>query len=150
MINVNIEALLNEGFLISTDKSKLDSEVIWQYLTRSYWFTGVKKPLVEKLIKNSLCFGVFHQNKQIGFARMVSDFGTFAYLADVFILEEYRGKGLSKWLMSEIINHPELTGLRRIMLATRDAHGLYAQFGFKKLEFPDRYMEVYYPNAHLK
>jgi GNAT superfamily N-acetyltransferase len=81
---------------------------------------------------------------------MVSDFGTFAYLADVFILEEYRGKGLSKWLMSEIINHPELTGLRRIMLATRDAHGLYAQFGFKKLEFPDRYMEVYYPNAHLK
>lgn len=150
MISVNAETLLNEGFLISTDKTKLDNEVIWQYLTRSYWFKGVKKPLIEKLIKNSLCFGVYHQNKQIGFARIVSDFGTFAYLADVFILEEYRGRGLSKWLMFEIINHPDLKSLRRIMLATRDAHGLYAQFGFNKLEYPDRYMEVYYPDAHLK
>jgi GNAT superfamily N-acetyltransferase len=150
MISVNTETLLNEGFLISTDKTKLDNEVIWQYLTRSYWFKGVKKPLIEKLIKNSLCFGVYHQNKQIGFARIVSDFGTFAYLADVFILEEYRGRGLSKWLMIEIMNHPDLKGLRRIMLATRDAHGLYAQFGFNKLEYPDRYMEVYYPDAHLK
>lgn len=148
-MNTNYETLRNEGFFISDDKSKINSEVVWQYLTRSYWFTGVKKELIEKLIKHSHCFGVYFQNQQIGFARIITDYGTFAYLADVFILEEYRGKGLSKWLMHEIINHPDLQGLRRIMLATKDAHGLYEQFGFKPVQFTDRYMEIYLPDAHL-
>ncbi len=99
-------------------------------------------------IENSLCFGLYIEDKQIGFARVVSDFSTFAYLGDVFVLTEYRGKGLSKWLMKVMISHPELEGLRRWVLATKDAHGLYSQFGFHGLKFPERWMELPAPNAY--
>lgn len=120
-------------YLVTTDSSRLDVDVIYSYLSQSYWAAGIPRHIVEKSIDNSLCFGVFHQQAQVGFARLVTDMATFAYLADVFILPEYRGKGLSKWLMEVIHSHPELQTLRRWMLATRDAHGLYSQFGWVTL-----------------
>jgi N-acetylglutamate synthase-like GNAT family acetyltransferase len=118
-------------FLISTDRSKLDVDVIHKFLTRSYWATGIPRATVARSIENSLCFGVYDNSNQIGFARVISDFATYAYVADVFILEPYRERGLGKELMASIMAHPELQGLRRWSLGTRDAQGLYAQFGFK-------------------
>jgi GNAT superfamily N-acetyltransferase len=119
-------------FLISTDKSKLDLDVIHQFLSReSYWAAGIPRETVARSIENSLCFGVYDNARQIGFARVVTDFATYAYVADVFILERYRERGLGRELMSSIMCHPKLQGLRRWSLGTRDAQGLYAQFGFK-------------------
>jgi GNAT superfamily N-acetyltransferase len=118
-------------FLISTDRTKLDIEVVHQFLTRSYWAAGIEREMVVRSIENSLCFGVYDQARQIGFARVISDFATYAYIADVFIVEPYRRRGLAKELMATIMAHPELQGLRRWSLGTRDAQGLYAQFGFK-------------------
>jgi GNAT superfamily N-acetyltransferase len=118
-------------FLISTDRSKLDVDVIHGFLARSYWAEGIPRQTVMRSIDNSLCFGVYDNARQIGFARVISDFATYAYVADVFILEPYRGRGLGKELMASIMAHPDLQGLRRWSLGTRDAHGLYAQFGFK-------------------
>jgi N-acetylglutamate synthase-like GNAT family acetyltransferase len=118
-------------FLISTDRSKLDVDVIHRFLARSYWAEGIPRETVMRSIENSLCFGVYDNPKQIGFARVISDFATYAYVADVFILEPYRERGLGKELMASIMAHPDLQGLRRWSLGTRDAHGLYAQFGFK-------------------
>ena len=130
-----------EDFSISTDKTKLNIGVIYNYLSKeSYWAKNIPMQTVKKSIKGSCCFGVYHKSEQVGFARVVTDHATFGYIADVFILDEYRGKGLSKWLMETIMNHPELQGLRRWMLATRDAHGLYAQFGFLPLDKPERIM----------
>jgi GNAT superfamily N-acetyltransferase len=132
---------INGEFLISTDKSKLDIDVIHNYLSKeSYWAKNVPLEIVQKEIKGSFCFGIYYQQKQIGFARVVSDAAVFAWLADVFVLQEFRGKGLSKWMMRFILSHPELQGLRRWMLGTKDAHGLYEQFGFKELEDPKRIM----------
>jgi N-acetylglutamate synthase-like GNAT family acetyltransferase len=118
-------------FLISTDKSKLDLSVIHEFLSHSYWAAGIPRETVARSIENSLCFGVYDHARQIGFARVVSDFATYAYVADVFILEPYRDRGLGKELMASIMTHPRLQGLRRWSLGTRDAQGLYAQFGFK-------------------
>ena len=118
-------------FLISTDRSKLDVDVIHKFLARSYWAEGIPRETVVRSIENSLCFGVYDNARQIGFARVISDFATYAYLADVFILEPYRERGLGKELMASIMAHPDLQGLRRWSLGTRDAQGLYAQFGFK-------------------
>jgi N-acetylglutamate synthase-like GNAT family acetyltransferase len=118
-------------FLISTDRSKLDVEVIHKFLGRSYWAEGIPRETVMRSIENSLCFGVYDNARQIGFARVISDFATYAYVADVFILEPYRERGLGKELMASIMAHPDLQGLRRWSLGTRDARGLYAQFGFK-------------------
>jgi N-acetylglutamate synthase-like GNAT family acetyltransferase len=118
-------------FLISTDRSKLDVDVIHRFLARSYWAEGIPRQTVMRSIDNSLCFGVYDNARQIGFARVISDFATYAYVADVFILGPYRGRGLGKELMASIMAHPDLQGLRRWSLGTRDAHGLYAQFGFK-------------------
>ncbi len=129
-------------FLISTDRAKLDLDVIHKFLTRSYWAAGIPRATVARSIENSLCFGVYDNSNQIGFARVISDFATFAYVADVFILEPYRERGLGKELMASIMAHPQLQGLRRWSLATRDAHGLYAQFGFTALENPSRSMEI--------
>lgn len=129
-------------FLISTDRAKLDLDVIHNFLTRSYWAAGIPRATVARSIENSLCFGVYDNSNQIGFARVISDFATYAYLADVFILEPYRERGLGKELMASIMAHPQLQGLRRWSLATRDAHGLYAQFGFTALENPSRSMEI--------
>ena len=118
-------------FLISTDRSKLDVDVIHKFLARSYWAEGIPRETVERAIENSLCFGVYDNARQIGFARVISDFATYAYVADVFILEPYRERGLGKELMASIMAHPDLQGLRRWSLGTRDAQGLYTQFGFK-------------------
>jgi N-acetylglutamate synthase-like GNAT family acetyltransferase len=118
-------------FLISTDRSKLDIDVIHRFLARSYWAEGIPRETVMRSIENSLCFGVYDNARQIGFARVISDFATYAYVADVFILEPYRERGLGKELMASIMAHPDLQGLRRWSLGTRDAQGLYAQFGFK-------------------
>lgn len=143
-----------DTYTISTDKNLLDLDSIVRYLSKdSYWAAGVSRDIVQKSIQNSLCFGVYEEmgetTKQIGFARLITDMATFAYLADVFILPEYRGLGLSKWLMASIVSMPELQGLRRWLLATRDAHGLYAQYGFTPLDKPDRFMQKYNPDIYL-
>lgn len=141
----------NGNFLISTDKARLQLSVIHDFLAHSsYWAKNVPLTVVRKAIANSLCFGVYEGDKQIGFARVITDYATFAYLADVFILPTHRGKALSKWLMSCLFAHPELQGLRRWMLATRDAHGLYAQYGFRTVETPERFMELYNPNVYIE
>jgi len=137
-----------DDFSVSTDKGKLDIAFIHAFLSRSYWAENIPLEVIERSVTGSLCFGVYHQNKQVGFARVITDEATFAYLCDVFIDEAYRGKGLSKWLMETIIAYPGLQGLRRFMLATKDAHGLYRQFGFTELTFPERWMHKHRPNAY--
>ena len=142
-----IKEFTKDEYLISTDPTKLQLNVIHNFLSSSYWAKAITKEKVRKSINNSFCFGLYKGDDQIGFARLVTDFSTFAYLADVFILEVHRGKGLSKWLMKTILEFSELHGLRTWMLKTLDAHGLYKQFGFKEPEFPQRIME-YSPNIH--
>jgi GNAT superfamily N-acetyltransferase len=137
------------GYEISTDPARLDIDAIHAFLTQSYWSPGIPRATVARAIANSLCFGVFWQGQQVGFARMVTDKTTFAYLCDVYVLEAHRGQGLAKQLMDHVMNHPDLQGLRRMMLATRDAHGLYAQYGFTALTAPDRMMEVLKPDIYL-
>lgn len=138
-----------QEFLISTDKSRLQPEEIQRFLSEdSYWAKDRTFEQTLQAIENSICFGLFFEDRQIGFARVVSDQATFAYLGDVYVLEKFRGRGLSKWLMETIISHPDLQGLRRWLLATRDAHGLYAQFGFTALKVPERWMERPAPNAY--
>ena len=138
----------DSDYEISADKQRMDLTTVHDYLTRSYWSPGIPRAVVERAIEGSLCFGVFHQRKQVGFARVVTDKATFAYLADVFILESHRGKGLSKRLMGFVFAHPDLQGLRRFMLATKDAHGLYKQFGFTELTNPARFMELHHPDVY--
>ena len=138
------------NYLVSTDPARLDLDFIHGYLARSYWAEGVPREIVERSIANSLCFGVYDGSKQIGFARVITDYTTFAYLADVFIIEAHRGKGLSKFLMECIVKHPQLQGLRRWVLGTRDAHGLYAKYGFKPLAHPDRFMEKHDPDVYKR
>lgn len=142
----NYQQLTQQGYFISTDKNLLDFEIIFYYLgTESYWAKGIKAETLRTAIDNAMCFGVYHDKKQIGFAKVVTDKATFAYLADVFILEQHRGLGLSKWLVQTIKQHPDLQGLRRWMLATADAHGLYAQFGFEPVSTPERWMQIFTP-----
>lgn len=146
-----------DGYILSTDKNLLQVDVIHSFLSfESYWAKDVPKIIVEKAISNSLCFGVYKNDVQMGFARVVSDFATFGYLCDVFILEEHRGKGLSKWLMEKVMQHPELQHLRRFMLGTRDAHELYRKFGFREpgnacnnmeIRIPDIYTQMQSKNA---
>lgn len=130
-----------DGYLISTDASMLDLEVVHGYLSRSYWASGVPEDVVRRSIENSLCFGVYRGEEQAGFARVVTDRATFAYLADVFVLDEHRGQGIGKWLLEVILSHPDLQGLRRWMLATRDAHDLYRRYAFTELARPGIFME---------
>lgn len=140
-----------ESFFISTDKSLLDKNLIHQFLNQTYWAKGLPLPNLIKRINNSLCFGVYDaQNQQIGFARVISDFESFAYLADVFILPEHRKKGLSKKLMAYIMSYPDLQHLKRFMLATQDAYTLYESFGFKIMSNPERWMEITHPDIYLK
>lgn len=133
---------------INTDPARLDIAAIHAFLTQSYWSPGVPRSTVERAIANSLCFGAFWNGEQVGFARVVTDRTTFAYLCDVYVLEEHRGRGLAQQLMDHVMRHPDLQGLRRMMLATRDAHGLYAKYGFTPLAAPDRMMEVHKPNVY--
>ena len=143
---MNDKAFLDKGYSISTDKSLLDFDVIYKYLDQeSYWAKGIPATTLKKSIANSFCFGVYYDNEQIGFAKVITDKATFAYIADVFILPEFRGKGLSKWLIQTIVNHADLQGLRRWSLATADAHGLYSQFGFTEITRPERWMEIFTP-----
>jgi len=137
-----------DRFFISTEKEKFDIDLIHSFLTRSYWAEGISKEIIKRSTEGALCFAVFENDKQVGFARMITDKATFAYLADVFIIEEYRGLGLSKWLMEVIMSHPDLQGLRRIILATRDAHGLYEKFGFTPLNNVDRWMHIHNPEIY--
>lgn len=143
--------ITKENCLISTDKARLNIDLIHRYLTEeSYWAAGIPKTVVENAVANSLCFGLYIDNVQAGFARLVTDKATFAYLADVFILSPYRGRGLSKWLIESIQAHPELQGLRRWLLATRDAHGLYAQMGWKEFDevLRQRFMQRHFPDVY--
>lgn len=138
-----------DEFTISTDENRLQIDAIHKFLSEeSYWARERTREQTERAIKNSLPFGVYKGENQIGFARVVSDYATFAYLGDVYILEEFRGRGLSKWLMQTIIDHPELQNLRRWILATKDAHDLYEKYGFSALKFPERWMERPAPNAY--
>jgi GNAT superfamily N-acetyltransferase len=147
-------------FLVSTDRNRLDLDLIYQFLTNCYWAKGIPKDVVARSIEHSLCFGIYDGSReksprlaqaarhgapasaQIGFARVISDFTTYAYIADVFVLESHRGQGIGKLLMECIQQHPQLQGLRRWSLTTADAHGLYSQFGFAPLKWPERYMEI--------
>lgn len=140
-----------ENYTISTDKLRLDIPYIHDYLSnRSYWAQNIPLEIVQRSIEGSLCFGIFAAQQQIGFARVITDKACFAYLADVFVDEQYRGQGLSKWLLEVIVGYPELQGLRRFLLATRDAHGLYEQFGFSLLTFPERWMHIHNPDVYKK
>jgi GNAT superfamily N-acetyltransferase len=167
-----VEARRGE-FLISTDRARLDLDVIHGFLTNCYWAKGIPREVVARSMEYSLCFGVYDETKvesprlakearhgapavtqgtlvQVGFARIVSDFATVAYLGDVFILESHRGRGLSKWLMDCIMRHSALQNLRRWILLTGDAHGLYAQFGFTPVNSPERYMELHQPDVYAR
>lgn len=170
-------------YAISTDPARLDLDVIHGFLTNCYWARGIPRETVERSIKHSLCFGIYHEGdkklplhadaarsvapqgdefqsrapqhkahepgaSQVGFARVISDFATIGYLGDVFVLESHRGRGLSQWMMECIMRHPSLQGLRRWILLTRDAHGLYAKFSFTPLQKPDRYMELHHPDVY--
>lgn len=145
---MQIYSVSKNDFVISTDTEKLDIDMIHDYLcNESYWAKNITVGIVKKSIEGSCCFGLYQINKedpsvfkQVGFARVITDQATFGYLADVFIIPGYRKQGLSKWLMETIMDHPGLQGFRRWMLATRDAHGLYAKFGFRALEKPERFM----------
>jgi GNAT superfamily N-acetyltransferase len=137
-----------DDFTINTDKAQIDLGYVHSILSKTYWAQNIPKDVVERSIKGSLCFGVYHREKQIGFARVITDEATFAYLCDVFIDENFRGRGLGKRLMQIIVGYPTLQGLRRFMLATKDAHGLYEQFGFAPLTFVDRWMHVHKPDTY--
>lgn len=137
-------------FTISTDPARLDLAMVHAFLTRSYWAQGIDEATVRRAAENSLCFGLFHRERQIGFARLVTDQATFAYLADVFVIEGFRGRGLAKWMVSVIVDHPRLQRLRRWMLATRDAHELYRQYGFTDLASPARFMERHDPTVYQR
>ena len=140
------EKLADEGYYISTDQQLIDFDEVYAFLeNESYWAKGITKERLHKAISNSFCFGVYKNDKQAAFARVVTDKATFAYMCDVFVLQEHRGKSLSKWLIQTIRQHPDLQGIRRWSLATADAHGLYAQFGFVPLTQTDRWMEIFTP-----
>jgi GNAT superfamily N-acetyltransferase len=143
--------ITENGFVFSDDKNKIDAAAVHHYLsTQSYWAREIPLEIVLKSIANSVCFGIYKDTRQIGFARWITDGATFAYLADVYIEEEFRGQGLSKKLMTIMLFHEELQNLRRYMLATQDAHGLYSQFGFGPLESPENMMAIVIKNAYIK
>lgn len=135
--------LTNGTYSVTADRSRIDVDAVHAFLTRSFWARGIAKALVEKSIEHSLCFGVFDGPAQVAFARVVTDYATYAYLCDVYVLEEYRGRGLGKWMIDFVMTHPELQGVRRFQLVTRDAHGLYSRFGFKTPDNPERHMEIF-------
>jgi GNAT superfamily N-acetyltransferase len=137
-----------EEFIVTDDAARLDRDIIERFLTGSYWAKNIPSATLDKSLRNSLCFALLEGERQIGFARVVSDRATIAYLADVFVLPEFRGRGLAKWLLTCVLAHPELQGLRRWVLATRDAHGLYRKLGFTPLKRPDIFMERHDPNVY--
>ena len=139
---------VNGSLTVTCDPGKMDRTVIAEFLASSYWAKGIPRATVEKSLEHSLCFALLDRNRQIGFARVISDHATIAFLNDVFVLPKYRGRGLSKWLMECITSHSELQGLRRWILATRDAHSLYEKFGFTSLKKPEIFMERHNPDVY--
>jgi GNAT superfamily N-acetyltransferase len=137
-----------DGFLITTDPTRLDVAAIHAFLHHAYWCENIPRDTVERAVRHSLCFGLVDGAAQVGLARVVTDYATFAYLCDVYVLESHRGRGLGRWLIECVMAHPQLQGLRRFNLATRDAHGLYAQFGFQPLRQPDVHMERHKPDIY--
>ena len=136
--------LYKDGFCISTEKARLDLKAIHHFLsTQAYWSLNIPFSRIEKAAAHSLNFGIYFNEQQVGYARIISDFSTIAYLGDVYVLPEFRGRGLSKWLIQTTMEHPELQGLRRWLLGTRDAHGLYQQFGWTHIANPEKWMEVH-------
>jgi GNAT superfamily N-acetyltransferase len=140
--------MTRDGFTISTDPQRLDRRVVHEFLTASYWAKGIPRETVDRSIEGALCFGLYEDGRQVGFARVITDRATFAYLADVFVLESHRRRGLAEWLMETILAHPDLQGLRRWMLLTRDAHPLYRKVGFTDLAHPERVMEKVNPKVY--
>jgi GNAT superfamily N-acetyltransferase len=136
------------SYEISSERSRLDIPLVHNFLSSSYWAKDIPRSVVEKSIENSLCFGAYLGPQQVGFARVITDFATFAYLADVFVVPEHRGRGVSKQLIGTIVEHPQLQGLRRFMLATKDAHSLYAQFGFEPVTHPEHLMSIHQPDIY--
>ena len=139
-----------DDFTVETDPSKLDVGAIHAYLSRAYWSEGIPRDVVDKALANSLCFGLFRGKDQIGLARVVTDRATYGYLCDVYVLEDFRGRGLGVWLMECVMGHPDLQGLRRFSLATRDAHSLYKKFGFAELKKPQSQMEILLDDVYLQ
>jgi len=143
--------ILEQGFVFSDDVNKIDVTAVFQYLSKeSYWAKGIPVETVKRSIDNSLCFGIYKDAEQVGFARWITDKATFGYLADVYVLPEFQGQGLMKKLISLMLFHNDLQGLRRYMLATKDAQGLYSQFGFKPIEQPENLMAVVIKDAYIK
>lgn len=137
-------------YTISTDPARMDIDAIHAYLSRSYWAEGVPRAIVERSLQGSMAFGLFHHDAQVGLARAVTDRATFAYLCDVYVLEDHQGRGLGRWLMDTVMAHPDLQGLRRFTLVTRDAHALYRHVGFGPLAAPERHMEITRPGVYLR
>ena len=137
-------------YTISTDRTRIDVPAVHAFLSRTYWSPGVPEEIVRRGIAGAICFGIYHDREQVGFARVITDQATYAYLSDVYVLESHRGRGLAKWMMELIMAHPSLQGLRRFSLSTRDAHSLYAQFGFELVANPDRQMEIMRRNIYVE
>ena len=139
-----------DEYLISTDPKRLQPARVHAYLETAYWCQGIPLGVLEKALANSLCFGLYHGDEQVGLSRVVTDYSTYAYLCDVYVLEAHRGKGLGHWMVECVMTHPELQDLRRFTLATHDAHGIYASFGFTSLKAPDRMMERHDPQVYQR
>ena len=142
----------NDDYMVSTDPARLDAAKVHAFLTTAYWSEGIPLGVVKKALENSLCFGLYHKGELVGLSRVVTDYATFAYLCDVYVLEVHRGKGLGHWLVECVMTHPELQNLRRFILATRDAHGVYANFGFTALKpvTVERMMERHDPEVYKR
>jgi GNAT superfamily N-acetyltransferase len=136
-------------YVVSTDRSRIDVTAVHAFLSRSYWSPGIPEDVVRRGIAGAICFGLYHGREQVGFARVITDRATYAYLADVYVLEAHRGRGLAKWMMEVIMSHPSLQRLRRFSLSTRDAHSLYSQFGFELVANPERQMEIMRRDIYL-
>ena len=142
--------LTKDGYSITTDRDRLDLDAIHAFISRSFWAEGIPKETMARAIANSLCFGLFDGADQVGFARVVTDRATYAYLCDVYVLESHRARGLGKWLIEAVMAHPDLQGLRRFQLVTRDAHGLYERYGFDAPANPERHMEIFRHGMYLE
>ena len=141
---MSYRSFYKDGFCISTERARLDIKEIHRFLsTQAYWSLNIPFSKVEEAVTHSLNFGLYYNKRQIGYARVISDFASIAYLGDVYVLQDFRGRGLSKWLMKTIMEYPELQGMRRWILSTADAHGLYKQFGWVPVAYPERWMEVH-------
>ncbi len=139
-----------DDYTVSTDQAQLDVDAVHAFLAQSYWATNIPRDVVERSLRNALCFGLYQDGAQIGLVRVISDYVTMAYVGDVYVLPEHRGRGLSKWMMECVLAHPDLQHLRRWILITRDAHGLYRQFGFRDLKRPEGFMERHDPDVYQR